>query len=216
MLVVDSQGKALSPRVREDTPQPATPEAILGVITRLAKDLPKYHRISAGFPGVVHNGIVLTAPNLDPSWANHNIDAELEKRLGKPALCANDAAVQGLGAIHGKGLELILTLGTGLGCALYKDGLLVTSLELAHHPFRKGKTYEECLGKRALKKDKKQWKRNLKLALQTVEKLFHYDRLFLGGGNAELIDFPLPQNVTITPNEEGLFGGLGLWKGRSV
>ena len=121
------------------------------------------------------------------------------------------------GAISGKGLEMVITLGTGVGCALYSDGRLAVGLEMAHHPFRKGKTYEECLGNAALLDDgKKKWNRRLEEAIGNWERLVNYDRLFLGGGNTEFIAFDLPANVTVSSNQEGMYGGLGLYTEHSV
>ena len=216
-IVVDDQGKPVNERVRQETPRPATPEAILSLILQLASQSGKFDRVSVGFPGVIQHGVVKTAPNLDASWSGFDLNQALEKGLGKPVRSANDAAVQGLGAISGKGLEMVITLGTGVGCALYLDGRLAAALEMAHHPFRKGKTYEEYLGAAALAADgKKDWNRHLQEALGNWEHLVNYDRLYLGGGNTESINFDLPANVTISSNQEGMYGGLGLWTERSV
>jgi polyphosphate glucokinase len=211
-MIVGEDGNPQSERCREETPRPATPAAVVEVIERLARAAGPYDRVSVGFPGVIVHGVVQTAPNLDGDWTGFDIDGHLEKMLGKQVRCANDAAVQGLGAISGRGLEMMITLGTGLGCALYQDGRLVNSLEMAHHPFRKGKTYEECLGNAALKKaGRKKWNKHLREALANWESLVHYDRLYIGGGNAEKIDLKLPPNAAITSNMEGLLGGLALW-----
>ena len=216
-LVVDEKGKAITERVRIETPRPATPEAVLDVIVALAKQSGPFDRVAVGFPGVVKHGITHSAPNLHEAWTGFDIDRTLEKLLKRPVRAANDAAVQGLGAISGKGLEMVVTVGTGLGCALYLDGRLAVPLEMAHHPFRKGKTYEECLGNEALEnKGKKKWNERLQEAIANWEHLVNYDRLFIGGGNAEHIDFELPANVNLTSNQEGMYGGLGLWLERSV
>jgi len=217
MIVVDEQGQPVTERVRQETPRPALPESILNVIQHLATQSGKFDRVSIGFPGVIRHGIVKTAPNLDPAWNGFDLNQAVEALLQKPVRSANDAAVQGLGAVSGKGLEMVVTLGTGLGCALYLDGRLAAGLEMAHHPFRKGKTYEEYLGNAALLDDgKKDWNRHLREAISNWESLVNYDRLYLGGGNTEFINFELPPNVSISSNQEGLYGGLGLWTERSV
>jgi polyphosphate glucokinase len=216
-LVVDDKGKAITERVRIETPRPATPEAVLAVIEQIAKQSAPFDRVAVGFPGVVRHGITLSAPNLHETWAGFDIDRTLEKRLKRPVRAANDAAVQGLGAISGKGLEMVITLGTGLGCALYLNGRLAVPMEMAHHPFRKGKTYEECLGNKALvDKGKKKWNDRLQEAIANWQSLVNYDRLYIGGGNAEHIDFELPAGVKITSNHEGMYGGLGLWTEQAV
>lgn len=216
-IVVDLQKKPVTERVRVETPRPALPEEVLKVILHLAEQSGPFDRVSVGFPGVIQNGIVKTAPNLDAAWAGFNLNEAVATLLKKPVRSANDAAVQGLGAISGKGLEMVVTLGTGLGCAIYTDGRLAVGLEMAHHPFRKGKTYEEYLGAAALNADgKKDWNRHLAEAIGNWERLVNYDRLYLGGGNTEFISFELPANVSISSNQEGLYGGLGLWKEHHV
>jgi len=216
-IVVDPKGKPVTERVRLDTPRPALPPAVLAVIQQLAEQSGKYDRVSVGFPGVIQSGIVKTAPNLDPAWTGFDLDQALESLLHKPVRAANDAAVQGLGAISGKGLEMVVTLGTGVGCAVYSAGRLAVALEMAHHPFRKGLTYEECLGNIALLKNgNKKWNRRLQEAIGHWERLVNFDRLFLGGGNTEFIQFDLPANIVISSNQEGMYGGLGLWTERSV
>jgi len=216
-LVVNEKAKAVTERIRIETPRPATTDAVLDVIAEIARRSEPYDRVSVGFPGVVKNGITRCAPNLHEAWEGFDIDRALEKRLKKPVRAANDAAVQGLGAISGQGLEMVVTLGTGLGCAIYLNGRLVVPMEMAHHPFRKGKTYEECLGNKALEdKGRKKWNERLQEAIANWASLVNYDRLFIGGGNAEHIDFALPANVSISSNQEGMYGGLGLWTERSV
>ncbi len=212
-IVLDASGKPVTTRSRVDTPQPATPDAVLAAITDLAKAQGEYDRISVGFPGVVRNGVMETAPNLDPKWHGYHLADALTVSLGRPARVANDADVQGFGAIAGRGVELVITLGTGFGSALFVEGRLVPNLELAHHPFRKGKTYEDHLGNPALKKvGKKQWNKRLGKAVQTLETVFNYDRLYIGGGNTKHLARKLPPNVTIVPNLAGLLGGIALWR----
>ncbi|MEZ5399479.1 MAG: ROK family protein [Bryobacteraceae bacterium] len=215
-LVVDDHGAPLTGRFREKTPEQATPEAVVAIVEKLAAQAGGFDRVSVGFPGVIKNGVVATAPNLDGPWTGFDIDRMLEARLGKAVLTENDAAVQGLGAVSGSGLEMVATLGTGLGAALYRDGKLAAGVEIAHHLFRKRRTYEECLGKKGLKKSgAMKWNRRLREAIRNWENLFHFDRLYLGGGNAGLVERPLPANVEIAPNVNGLLGGIALWKGRA-
>ncbi|MEZ5355556.1 MAG: ROK family protein [Bryobacteraceae bacterium] len=215
VLVVDPAGEPLGERLREKTPQNATPEAVVETIAELAARAGGYDRVSVGFPGVIKHGVVHTAPNLDGHWPGYEIDRVQEQRLGKPVLTENDAAVQGLAAVSGKGLEMVATLGTGLGAALYLDGRLAAGFEIAHHLFRKDRTYEDCLGKAGLKKyGVARWNKYVRRAIANWENLFHYDRLYLGGGNAELVEQPLPPNVEIASNLNGLLGGIALWRSR--
>ena len=212
-MTLDGSGQPLTERAKIQTPQPATPDAVLRVIAKLAKQNGAFDRISVGFPGVVRNGVVHSAPNLHPSWKGVNLAEMLSKKLTRPAKVANDADIQGFGAIKGSGIELVLTLGTGLGSALFVDGMLVPNLEAAHHPFRKGKTYEECLGIHGLKRaGRKKWNKTLRLAIRELERLFNYDQLFIGGGNAQKIEGDLPPNVQVVSNVAGLLGGIALWR----
>ncbi len=214
-LVVGTDGKALTERLRVDTPRPATPAAVVKAILSLAKQQGKFDRVSVGFPGVVRKGVVETAANLHERWIGVDLDRVLTKELGRPVRAANDADVQGLGCVKGQGVELVITLGTGFGSALFVDGRLVPNMQLAHHAGWNEKTYEEELGKKALKKvGKKKWNRRLKRAIDSLAELFNYDRLYIGGGNAQKIDFELPPRVKIVSNTEGLFGGLVLWNGK--
>jgi polyphosphate glucokinase len=180
---------------------------------RLALQAGPYQRVAIGFPGVIHDGVVYTAHNLNPAWIHFNLAAAARQRLGKPVRVANDADVAGYGAVRGRGVELVITLGTGLGSALFVDGVLVPNLELAHHPWRKEETYEEQLGRAALDAvGKTRWMRRIRKAIRAWEALFNYDHLYLGGGNAKKIAIALPENVVIVPNREGLLGGVGLWR----
>jgi polyphosphate glucokinase len=121
--------------------------------------------------------------------------------------------MQGLGAIQGKGVEMVITLGTGFGSALFVDGRLVPNLEMGHHPFRKGETYEQQLGRVALEKvGNDKWNRRLLKAIATLQHLFNYDYLYIGGGEATRIKIKLPTNVKIIPNITGLLGGIALWR----
>ena len=136
----------------------------------------------------------------------------LPKRWKKPVRVANDASVQGYGAIRGDGVELTLTFGTGMGSALFTNGHLCPGLELGHHPWKK-KTYEDYIGRRGLDKfGKKQWNVHVQEAIAQTEKLFNWDHLYLGGGNTKKFDFKLPKNVEIVSNETGLLGGVALWR----
>ena len=211
-ILLHETGEPISDRLRIATPQPSTPEAVLTGIMELVKGLGHCDRVSVGFPGVIQHGRIKTAPNLDASWPGINLVEELKRLLHKPVRAANDADVQGFGAIKGKGVELVITLGTGFGTALFVNGALVPNLEMGHHPFRKGKTYEENLGASALKKiGKKKWTQRLEKAIATLDRVINYDCLYLGGGNGKKVTRALPQNVTIISNVAGLLGGIALW-----
>lgn len=211
-MLLSAAGKPLSKREREVTPATPAPKAVLQVLDRLCARLPGFDRVSVGFPGVVKRGVIFTAANLHSSWAGFALQRELEKRWRKPVRVANDAAVQGYGAIKGLGVELIITLGTGMGSALFTDGTLCPGLELGHHPWRE-KTYEDYLGRRGLDKyGKKHWNKRLQEAIAQSAATFNWDRLYLGGGNTKKIAFKLPKDVSIVSNEDGILGGVKLWR----
>lgn len=211
-LILAADGTALTDRARVETPRPATPAAILPALTKLVEPLGAFDRVSVGFPGVVVDGVIKTAPNLDTMWQNFPLSQKLEGILKRPVRVLNDAGVQGLGVIEGRGLEMVLTLGTGLGCALFIDGKYVPNLELAHHPYRNGKTYEEYVGATALKEvGKKKWNKRVQKILAQVEPTFNPRVIYLGGGNAKHLKCELPSNVKLTENIAGLLGGIALW-----
>ncbi len=212
-MLLDERGKPLTDRLRAKTPNPSTPANIIAIIAGFAKQLGDFDRVSVGFPGVIKKGVVYTAANLDKKWIEFDLAGNLSKALGNPVRVANDAVVQGLGAVTGKGVELVITLGTGLGAGLYVDGTPLPSLELGHHPFRDCKTYEDDLGRRALEKNgKKKWNKRLGEAIDQLYRLFYYDRIYIGGGNAKEVSLKLPANAKIISNQDGILGGIKLWE----
>jgi polyphosphate glucokinase len=211
-ITLDPQGRPINERLKIATPKRATPKAVIKIVAKLAAAQPGFERVSVGFPGVVKDGIVYTAANLGGGWTGFDLAAALARKLKKPVRIANDADIQGLGSVSGRGLELVVTLGTGFGSVLFVNGTRV-HLELGHHPFHKGKTYEDELGVRALKKKgRKKWNKMLAEAIGELSRTFNFDSLYIGGGNARLIDLKLPAGVAIISNENGLLGGIALWR----
>lgn len=225
--VLDPAGRMLTDRRRIETPHPMAPTELVEHLHALADGMPEFHRISAGFPGVVRRGRLLSAhnfvgtkgpgsepnPALVEAWIGFDLDAALEATFGVPARVVNDADLQGFDAVRGDGVEIVITLGTGLGSALFDDGHLAPHLELAHHPFRKDQTYEEQLGDRALKKvGATKWNKRLRHAIETIDGLFLFDHLYVGGGNARHIDFELPDRVERIDPNAGLLAGIKLWR----
>ncbi|OGX05824.1 MAG: chromosome partitioning protein ParA [Omnitrophica WOR_2 bacterium GWA2_47_8] len=212
--VLDLKGKIISKFLRVKTPQPATPQRILKAIKGLIISFPKYDRISVGFPGVVAGSTIVTAPTLaNKSWQGFDLGAALQKEFGRPARILNDADLHGLGVIKGKGLELVVTLGTGVGTACFWEGKLLPHLELAHHPVsKKGETYNEYLGDKALEKiGKKHWNKRLKRVLNILHVLMRYDTVYLGGGNARRVSLKKNKNIKIVSNQAAISGGKALW-----
>ena len=210
--VLSEGGKVLSARTRIATPARATPRKVIAIIVALAKKHASFDRVSVGFPGVVKDGVVYSAPNLGSGWKKCRLAEALGRALRRPVRVANDADIQGLASVSGRGIELVITLGTGLGSAIFVDGHRI-HLEIGHHPFRKGRTYEDELGHRTLKrKGKRRWNKRLSEAIGELKRAFGYDRLFIGGGNTKFIRFKLPKDVTVVKNEQGLLGGVALWR----
>jgi polyphosphate glucokinase len=211
--LLDAKGRMVAERLRVDTPYPCRPDILLRTVAELAQRLPPFDRISLGFPGAIRGGRIITAPHFGTAiWRGQELAAALTRRLGKPARVLNDAEVQGLGIIAGHGLEVVLTLGTGVGCAIFSDGRLAPHLELAHHPLHKSKTYNDYLGDAACRAaGVKRWNRRVLKTIGIVETLLNYDVLYLGGGNSAQIDIELPANVRIASNDAGLTGGIRLW-----
>jgi polyphosphate glucokinase len=231
--VLSKTGTMVADRVRVDTKYPLPPDGDGGLIpalTELVKPLPEADRISCGFPGMVRNGVVLSAPHfickkgpgspvdkkLSDSWDNFDLAGALSGALGKPAKVANDADVQGAAVVQGKGLEVVITLGTGMGSAFFLDGHLMPHLELGHHPFRKDESYDENLGELARKnKGDASWNHRVREAIGTINALFFYDHLYIGGGNARRVDRDelgdALEHITVVDNTAGILGGIKLW-----
>ncbi len=214
MQALSPEGKPISDRLRVPTPNPATTTAILSALDELKVSVPLFDRVSVGFPGVIKQGKTLTAANLDPGWVGFPLAKTMERRWGKPVRMANDSAVGGYAVIQGHGVELVITLGTGMGSALFTEGLLCPGLELGHHPWRK-KTYEDYLGKRGLRKlGVKRWNKLVKRAVAQTAATFNWDTLYIGGGNATKLTLKHSRDIKIISNEEGLLGAMALWRDR--
>src|SRR5262249_33094345 len=155
-----------------------------------------FDRVSIGFPGMVRDGKVLSAPHfvtvggpgtkvssdLQTSWQAFDLARAVEVLLNRPTKAVNDADLQGAAGMKGVGLELVITLGTGLGTALFYKGKLAPHLELAHHPFRKDQTYNEQVGDAARRRiGGAKWNKRVRLAVETLDALFFYDHLYVGG-----------------------------------
>ncbi len=226
--MLDASGRMVADRVKVPTTYPMPPDRMVDVLADLVAPLPAFDRLSAGFPGMVRGGRILSAPHfvteagpgtesrpeLVDAWSHFDLAAALASRLGCPAKVANDADVQGAAVVAGKGLELVLTLGTGYGTALFFDGKLLPHLELAHQRFRKGETYNEQLGEptRRLIGDLK-WNHRVRKAVAAMRALTFFDHCYIGGGNARRIDIDLGHDVSIVDNSAGILGGIRLWEG---
>ena len=212
--LLDDAGGMIDEYKKLPTPVPSTPDAVLSAIQQLAAMFPGFTHVSAGFPGYVRNGIVFTAPNLGTDeWRNTNLQGLLTTKLDKPAKVVNDADMQGLGIVSGKGLELVITLGTGFGTALLNEGQLLPHLEIGQHPVTKSKTYDQYVGERALEEiGKQKWNERVQKVIGFMKTLVNYDQLYISGGNASKITFPLDSNISIGNNKLGIKGCAKLWQ----
>ena len=237
--VLDSAGRPEHERLRAKTTYPSPPDKLVAALVELVRPLPAYERASVGFPGVVRDGKVLTAPHfvtesgpgsrVDPAlvtaWSGFDLAGALGTALGVPVRVGNDADVQGAGVVAGAGIELVLTLGTGLGSSVFRDGRLALHLELAHHAAASGATYNVYLGDAARKTlGTKRWNRRVRKALVALDVLIIPDAILLGGGNAVKVDLEamrelrpeLAAKVRLVGNDGGLLGGIRLWEGSGL
>ena len=225
--VLDLDGEMITPRLRVLTPYPCPPPMMVATLVHLVAPLAPYDRVAVGFPGMVRRGRVLATPHyvtedgpftpevpeLVEAWRGYDIETALSTALQCPTRVANDAEVQGAGAIIRKGLELIITLGTGVGCAVFDEGALLPHLELSQAPFRKGETFDQQLGNHARKRvGPLVWNKRVRKAIVALRPVFAWDRLYIGGGNARHISVALGEDVTFVPNEAGILGGIMLWE----
>src|ERR1700688_3996771 len=174
--VVDANGMLVAGAVRVATPIPATPRRVLDVLMAMIQPLGPLDRVSVGFPGVVRDGTVLTAPNLGTKqWRNFPLGSTLSEQLGKPVRLLNDASIQGLGVIVGKGLECVLTLGTGMGFALYRQGHLMPHMEMGQHIARGDATYDQYVGDATLRDiGRKAWNKRMRKVINAMQTLLNY------------------------------------------
>jgi polyphosphate glucokinase len=225
--VLDSAGELEHDRVRIPTPYPLSPQKLVTVLEDLIKPLPPFDRVSVGFPGMVRDGRILSAPHfvspdgphgtpvpkLVSAWARFDLEAELARVTGKPTKVANDADIQGAAVVTGTGFEVALTLGTGVGSAFFLHGQLLPHFEFAHTPFRKGRSYNEELGEAARKAiGTRKWQGRVLEAVDTFRALVFFDHLFIGGGNSSRLTVELPPDVSLVDNRAGLLGGIKLWE----
>lgn len=212
--VIDAYGAFQLDYESVKTPKHPDPAKVVEVILELVKNFPPYARVSVGFPGYIDNGVVITAPNLGTQqWYGVNLRKKLGEALSRPVHVMNDADMQGLGLIQGKGREMVITLGTGFGTALFYGGVLQPHLELGQHPFTSKNTYDTYIGDKALEKEgEEKWNKRLKRVIAVLQTVFNYDHLFISGGNAAKISFDLDKNITLVSNKDGIKGGARLWE----
>lgn len=213
--LLNPNGAVLEPLHKCPTPPGSTPSSLLEVIADLISSFSNYQAISIGFPGAIKHETILTAPNIGTArWAGTPLAALASARFNCPARLANDATLHGLGIIAGEGIEVVLTLGTGMGFALFRDGVPAPQIELGRHTAGDIPSYDDFVGDAALKQaGETVWKARVMLTIQRIASLVNFDRLYLGGGNARLLTAgELPSHVSLARNEDGIKGGARLWR----
>jgi polyphosphate glucokinase len=229
--VFDSAGTAHAAPIRIDTPYPFPPSLFIETLLGLADSLPKASRATIGMPGMIRHGVVVATPQyitangprtrIDPAlreqWSGFDARAALTSALGIPTLVLNDAEVHGAGVISGIGFEVVLTLGTGLGCAVFDGGKLSPHIEFSHAPIRRGTNYDTWIGEHERRRlGNAFWSRRVRLMIDDLRPVFWWDRLYIGGGNSRRIRpeilKTLGDDVVIVSNTAGILGGVRAWE----
>ena len=225
--VLEEKGAMVVDEVRVATPYPCTPDTFLSTVLELVKSLPAAHRVTVGFPGLIRNGVVLEVPSLsrrvrngdrDPelakAWSGFDLRTAIATAMSLPTKVANDADVQGCAVAQGKGLEFVLTLGTGVGTSLFQDGQLLPHLELSHGPYDDTMTVDIALGDFQLRHiGVGSWLVKVRKAIAFFDDMLRFDHLYVGGGNARLLT---PDDIgpkgSLVSNENGILGGIRIWE----
>lgn len=225
--VVSPQGELVAKKIRIETTYPFTPTKLLETIETIAGQMPKADRITVGLPGMVRQGVVITSapyitsagrftaidPEAQAAWTRCPLQEMVSERFGLPALVMNDADVQGFGVIKGKGLEFVITLGSGFGTAYYLDGQVGLHLEMSQMQFRKDTNFDQYVGEDALLAiGKNRWTGRVLRTIDAWREVFMWDHCYLGGGNTKHLVDPVPSDVTIVPNVAGIIGGARAWE----
>lgn len=228
--VLDEAGTMRAHPVRVPTPYPLPPSLFVQTLSDLAGKLPTADRATVGMPGMVRHGVVVATPHyvtrngprtkVDPDlvaqWAGFDVRTALTDAFGLPTLVLNDAEVHGAGVVAGTGLELVFTLGTGLGCALFDGGILAPHLELSQAPVRWGMSYDTYVGEHERRRlGDAFWSRRIRAIVDGLRPVFMWDRLYIGGGNARRIRpeqlTRMGDDVVVVPNTAGIIGGVRAW-----
>ena len=225
--VVNARAEMVSDRVRVDTPYPCPPDLLVSTIHDLVQGMLTVNRVSVGFPGLVRHGHVFDVPSLsrleyggdrDPemesAWFGFDLAHALAQVFRLPTKVVNDADMQGCAVVSGSGMEFVITLGTGVGTALFSDGTLLPHLELSHGPFKGGLSYDAALGNfRRREIGNEAWAKQVRKAITAFDRVIFFDRLYVGGGNAKhLSTTDIGAKGEIVPNTSGILGGVRVWE----
>jgi polyphosphate glucokinase len=228
--VLDAAGTMHAHPVRTNTPYPLPPHRLVRTIASLAEQLPAADRVTVGMPGMLRHGVVVATPHyvtksgprtrvlpeLVLHWSGFDMRSAVEDALGLPALVLNDAEVHGAGVVAASGLELVITLGTGLGTAMFHGGRIAPHLEWSRAPVRRNLTYDQYIGEPERRRlGDGLWSRRVVTVVDGLRPVFHWDRLYIGGGNSRCITpsalARLGDDVVIVPNSAALVGGARAW-----
>lgn len=211
---LDRRARLLGERQRVTTPPDLDRGSLVTLCVTLAKNCDGFERVSVGINGIVHRGIIYSIPVMRRGQVFHGfpLAARLERRLKKPVRLLNDAEMHGLGVIRRRGVEVVLTLGTGLGSALFIDGELGPRLQLlpsARDDAVRGGDYGDAALTRL---GRKRWSTRVRQLIKTVRVITNCDHLYIGGGNADQLRLQLPRDVTVCDNSAALVGGVRIWE----
>ena len=227
--VLDAQGTMHANPIASSTPYPLSPEKLISVFAESAASLPKFDRITVGMPGMIRHGVVVhtphyinergphtpISPELKSAWLGLDFQGLVQEKLNAPTLVLNDAEVHGAGIIRGTGLEVVMTLGTGLGFAVFDGGRLAPHFEMSRVPVKRNVDYDLWIGEHIRRTiGDGLWSRRVRLMIENLRPVFFWDRLYVGGGNGRRIRHPelLGDDVVIVPNSAGVQGGVRAWE----
>lgn len=228
--VLDEAGTMRTHPLRIPTPYPLSPDRFVETLAGIAAQLPGASRATVGMPGMIRHGVVVATPHyvtrsgprskvephLVDAWSSFDARSALSAVFGVPTLVLNDAEVHWAGVVAGTGLELVLTFGTGLGCAMFDGGRLAPHLELSQGPVRWGLSYDTYIGEPERRRlGDAFWSRRVRAIVEGLRPMFLWDRLYLGGGNGRHIRSEqlarMGDDVVVVPNTAGIIGGVRAW-----
>ena len=229
--VVDEKGTMVAPARRVPTPYPLPPGLLVRTVCDLAAGLPRGTRVTMGMPGMIRHGVVVATPHyitkdgprsrvlpeLVEQWDHFDMGRAIAAALSLPTKVLNDAEVAGAGAVTGRGLEMIITLGTGLGNAVFDGGVLAPHVEVSQGFVRWGLTYDDYIGEHErLRLGDTHWSRRVRRVVDGLRAMYMWDRLYMGGGNSKRITAAnrakMGDDIIIVPNDAGIIGGVRAWE----
>lgn len=230
VAVLDARGRQTAESVRVPTPYPLSTSRLRDLLVETAGEFPQADRATVGLPGMVRHGVVISTPHyvttagpstavaehLVDEWWGFDAQRAVSAWLGLPTLVLNDAELHAAGAVVGDGVELVLTLGTGLGCAWTDNGTLAPHLELSAAKVVRDVTADDFVGELARREvGDQQWCERVEHLVGWLAPVFAWDRLYLGGGNAQRLP---PERVagwgdgvSLIANDAALVGGVRAW-----